>query len=64
MNDPIDIRTKKKLNKYEEEIQNGFDKALVFSTLEKDFVTKHRVIATNSKGRINFILVPDINLQI
>lgn len=38
MNDPIDIRTKKKLNKYEEEIQNGFDKALVFSILEKNFV--------------------------
>ena len=36
MNDPIDIRTKKNLKKHKEEIQNGFDKALVFSTLEKN----------------------------
>ena len=39
MNDPIDIRTKKNLKKHKEEIQDDFSKALVFSTLEKNFVT-------------------------
>lgn len=38
MNDPIDIRTKKNLKKHKEEIQDDFSKALVFSTLEKNFV--------------------------